>query len=243
MTSTRTRSAAGFTLVELVVASTLMVLVLSGVYLTFTTAVRSWRSAELDYSTYEDARRALGLFEREIHGIPADALHLTRGTADSIEFVTLTQPLDVQTASSERLLRVTYRFAGGRSGGELIREEAPVLGPLPLPPAPPGHDLPAGLKVGARHRFVIASGVRSFGLEYGWAGPQSSSFPGTPPGPARIATDTSTLYALPEVIGAALELDDPGDLLNRGRSVFRTRITFRGPTSPMPEALRKRAGL
>lgn len=36
----------GFTLIELIVASTLMALVLSGVYLTFSTAVRSWRQGE-----------------------------------------------------------------------------------------------------------------------------------------------------------------------------------------------------
>ena len=107
----------GFTLIELIVASTLMALVLSGVYLTFSTAVRSWRQGEANYATYEDARRALGLLDRELHAIPADAIHLMIGTRDSLEFVTLAQPLDVETASSERLLRVQYRFKGDRSGG------------------------------------------------------------------------------------------------------------------------------
>ncbi len=43
---------AGFTLVELIVASTLLTIVLAGVYTTFSSSVRVWRSGESNYHTY-----------------------------------------------------------------------------------------------------------------------------------------------------------------------------------------------
>jgi len=238
-----TKYSAGFTLVELVVASTLMALVLSGVYLTFTTAVRSWRGAESNYSTYEDARRALSLIERELQGIPSDAIHLVHGTQDSLEFVTVTQPLNVETAPSDQLLLVRYRYKGDRSGGELVREEAPVTDSLPVPPIPPSREPPAGIKTGRTTQFTIAEGVRSLRFDYSWALPLPPGPPGAPPVPARIAVDSAATYALPEIIGVTLELNDPGNVDGDGRSTFRLRITFRGPTSPAPDDLRQREGL
>ncbi len=233
----------GFTLVELIVASTLMALVLSGVYITFSTAVRSWRSGESNYKTYEDARRALGLLERELHSIPRDAIHLMVGTNDSIEFVTMAQPLDVETASSERLIRVQYRMKDTRDGGVLLRTEALVEGPLPAIPVPPSRELPVGLKVGRARQFEIARGVESLVFSYSWAGPMPPVLPGSVPAPARIVTDSRTYHALPELITATLELDDPGNVTNNGRSAFTLRVTFRTPVSPMPDDVRAVAGL
>lgn len=233
------RSQSGFTLVELIVATTLMALVFSGVYLTFATAVRSWRSAESNYATYEDARRALGVLERELHSIPSDAIHLMLGSQDAIEFVTLAQPMNVETAPSDALIDVTYSV----KGDELIREEAPVEGALPEPPIPPSRDLPAPLKVGRRSKFVVARGVHNLQFDYSWAGPNPPAPPGAPPIPARIATDFNAIYVLPEVIGVTLELDDPGNVNGGGVSAFRSVVTFRGPTSPMPDDLRQRERL
>lgn len=227
----------GFTLVELIVASTLMALVLGGVYVTFSTAVRSWRSGEANYQTYEDARRALGLLDRELHGIPSDAIHLVTGTRTSLEFVTMSQPLDVETASSERLLRVQYRYKGDRSGGVLMRTEALVEGPLPGTPIPPSRELPVGLKTGRSHEFEIARGVRALEFSYSWAGPPQPALPGMPPAPVRILTDNRTYLALPEIVSTRLELDDPGNLANNERSVFTLRTTFRGPVSLIPDDL------
>lgn len=234
----RISQTAGFTLVELIVASTLMVLVLSGVYVTFSTAVRSWRSAESNYATYEDARRALGLLERELHNIPSDAIHLVTGTNNAIEFVTVSQPLDVESAPSERLLHVEYRVKKDRNGGVLVRTEALVDGPLPAPPIPPSRELPVGLKTGRSHAFEIARGVHSFDLLYSWAGPMPPALPGIPPGPARIYTDRQTYLALPEIVSATLELEDAGNLSNNARSTFTLRVTFRSAVSPMPDELR-----
>lgn len=230
-------SQSGFTLVELVVATTLMALVFSGVYLTFATAVRSWRSAESNYATYEDARRALGVLERELHCIPSDAIHLTLGRQDSIEFVTLAQPMNVETAPSDALIQVTYSL----KGDELVREEAPVEGALPMPPVPPSRDLPAGVKVGRRSTFVLAQGVRSFQFTYSWAGENPPAAPGMPPPPAPIATDVNAVYVLPEVVSVALQLDDPGNAT--GASTFTSVVTFRGPTSPIPDDLKLRERL
>ena len=110
-------------------------------------------------------------------------------------------------------------------------------GPLPAPPIPPSRELPVGLKVGRSRQFEIARGVRALEFSYSWAGPPQPALPGTPPAPVRILSDTRTYLALPEIVTARLELDDPTNVTNNLRSVFTLRTTFRGPTSPMPDDL------
>lgn len=235
----RLKASAGFTLIELVVASMLMAIVLAGVYMTFSTAVRSWRSAESNYDTFVDARRAMGMLNRELHAIPNDARHLVRGGPDWIEFVTLARPMDVEADSSVALMRVSYRVKKSRDGTELIREEAPVEGPLPAPPEQPNR-LPGQLRVGRSHEFTLAKDVLDFTLRYTWAMPPPPRKPGVPPPRVAIVGDAKVDYALPEGIEATLTLRDPANVANGEQSGFQTVITFRSATSPVPAYLVKR---
>ena len=229
---------AGFTLVELIVASTLLTIVLAGVYTTFSTSVRVWRSAESNYQTYEDARRAFGFLVRELHSIPEDALHLVKGSDDAIEFVTLTQPMHVEGAGSERLMRVRYRLVTGRGGGPMTlqREEALVEGPLPMDRQGDNLGLSLAIALGRSYDFVLASGVEELSFYYMWAvaQPQLSN---APPAWAEIVGDGVVEAGLPEAIEVTLVLHDPGNVSGGFESTFTDVVTFRGATSRVPRYL------
>jgi len=55
----RCRSNAGFPLAELLVATLLATLVMSGVYFSFNSSIRLWRNGERDLQTYQDARTSM----------------------------------------------------------------------------------------------------------------------------------------------------------------------------------------
>jgi len=222
---------AGFTLVELIVASTLMTLVLGGVYFTFSTAVRSWRQAEAGTEGYQQGRRAIGLLQRELRGIPQDALHLFDGSAEEVSFVTVGRPLDVETGEAEVLIFVSYFVDRDRGIAYLRREEAPVEGPLPAE-RPPSEDL-SPLKLGRRSVFTLASGVVDFRLGYTWMLRQPSPGPNLPPRPAYPVREREARRVVPDLVDVELDLiplDDPGST----PIPFATTIVFRGPTSPVP---------
>ena len=230
--------AGGFTLVELIVASTLMTIVLTGVYTTFSSAIRTWRSAEVNYQTYEDARRAFGILTRELRSVPQDALHLVNGGEDWIEFVTLASPMRVETASTERLLKVRYRLRPDEAEGGMVltREEAVVKGPLPLPVLPGERRRGLEVKVGRSYGFTLASGVEALSLYYVWA--EHTPRPAeVPPDWADLVGDFVVEERLPEGIEIVLELYDPGVVDAAPRAIFTDTVVFRGETSPMPRYL------
>ncbi len=234
---------AGFTLVELIVASTLMTIVLAGVYMTFSTAVRAWRSGESNYETYEDARRAFGMLTRELHAIPSDALHLVNGSEDWIEFLTVSQPMQVESAASERLMQVRYSLARGGRGESMTleREEAVVEGPLPAALAVDDLGGQVGIKLGRSYRFLLASGVEDLSFYYTWAVAEPHERE-IPPNWARVVGDSVVEAGLPAGIEVTLALHDPGSVSGGFESTFTDVVTFRGATSPVPKHLLEAMG-
>ena len=231
---------AGFTLVELIVASTLMVLVLSGIYLTFSTTVRTWRAGESNYAPYQDARRALGLLERELAGIPTNAQHLFSGAREQLEFVTLSPTLDVESAAGLQLIHVRYRIAKVDGIESLIREEAVVVQPLPAPPAPGDLGLPAKLNVGRRSEFVVARDVLDVDLSYQWPGrPQPVPNGGRPPFVPILSTNR-VAYTLPQAVSVRLTLRDEGNVSGDMQTRFTQTLTLPFPAGPVPESLVRR---
>jgi len=228
----------GFTLVELIAATTLMTIVLAGVYTTFTTAIRTWRGGEINYQTYQDARLALGTLTRELRSIPEEARHLMYGSEDRLEFITLAKPLNVETASTERLLWVEYRLeeVTEASGLVLVREEALVEGPLPVNLGEQAPLEPLIVDLGRAHAFDVATGVRGLSFYYQWAIPEVVPT-NQPPPDARIVGDTVVERALPEGIWITLSLDDPGRGAGEPVSTFRDLVTFRAGASAVPKYL------
>ena len=237
------RRGAGFTLVELIVASTLLTIVLAGVYTTFSTSVRVWRSGESNYQTYEDARRAFGFLVRELRAIPQDATHFVKGSEDRIEFVTLAQPMHVESGESERLMRVRYRLVSGRRGGAMTlqREEALVEGPLPMAGQIDDLGQPLEIALGRPHDFSLASGVERLSFYYMWA-IWKPHLPNVPPTWAEMIGDSVVAGGLPEAIEVTLVLHDPGSVSGGFESTFTDVVTFRSGSSPVPMYLLRMRG-
>lgn len=225
---------AGFTLAELIVASTLMSIVMAGVYTTFSVALRSMRSGDRHYEVYQDARLALGTLAQELTHIAPGSLHLFDGVEDSFEFYTVTQPLNVEEQVSRRMLKVRYRL----DRGNLVREEAPVKGPLPAPPISAEDETPRRVELGRKTEFTLIRDVREFSIEYLWAPPLSRKQGQPPPKRVAMLRDDWTEEAFPEGLRISLVVADPREAA-LGEVVFTTTVALRGKTSPIPARLLK----
>lgn len=230
----------GFTLAELIVASTLISIIMIGVYTTFSTALRSWQGGDANYRTYEDARLALGLLSRELQAIPPGTLHLIEASDDAIEFFTLSRPLHTPDGTETRVLRVRYRVKSLRSGngGALMREEAIVESALPVWPHGESDIDTTRIRVGQRHEFEIATGVIKMEMRHYWI-PKVKRERNEPPRKLDliIETDHRRGWGLPAGIEIALSLHDPNAHTKNESTTFTSFVVFRGPTSPLPRAL------
>lgn len=175
----RAAQAWGFTLVELLVSVTMMVLILSAAYMAFSGAVRLYRHSEQGADRYQDIRLALVRLERDIAGIPPSGWLLFEGADDHIRLLTIAVPMDVDSPAVPRLEYVTWRLVRERGARtfSLTREEAPLEAPPDLPGAEvePGElakidpaRLALRLQAGKTHAFPLAGGIRSLAFRYEW---------------------------------------------------------------------------
>ncbi len=227
---------AGFTLAELVVASTMMAIVMGAVYTAFSSAIRTWRGGEMNSQTYESARAVLGLLTRELQGIPKGAQYLFSGDRDSLTFITVTNSLAVKKGEERgpEVMWVRYRLdaGGSRNGRTLIREERPVEDPIPVQP-PSGETLDMRrLKLGHTEKFELAAGIRELGFRYYWV-PSVRRDPAQPPAPLPLLVEETNPdgRGLPQGVDILLVLNDPA--LPEATAAFTSAVTFRGPTSQL----------
>ncbi len=225
------RKRAGFTLAELLVATTLMAIVMASVYTLFHTAIRTWRQGDAGYAPYQDARLAMHLLDRDLRNVPRKAMHLFQGTQDGLEFVTVSLPMNVEDDASPRLMWVRYRLTAnrGREGRRLLREEAPVVGPLP---GVTRNVITGKIVKGDESAFVLAEGVDDFKLTYRWVPPYRST---DAPADIELFAVDQSYAALPTAIDielAFVEGETPR-ALRLGASVV-PRLH-----SPMPDAVRE----
>lgn len=232
----RPNSNKGFTLAELVVAMTLIVIVMGAVYTSFSVAIQTWRGGETNYKTYEDARLVMSLISRELQAIPSSTIHLFNGGQDSVEFYTLAPPLNEARGKGERVLWVRYRLMSGRraTGTTLLREEAIVTGPLPAPRRKGQPINMARIKKSGTKRFEIATGIKRFQLGYCWTPRIKLS---RTQEPERVDTfiENRVKAALPHGVQITLIVHDPSAPYEE--STFTNMVAFRGVTSRLPERL------
>lgn len=231
--SVRVRPHAGFTLAELLVATTLLAIVMTAVYTAFGSTLRAWRLGEANLHTFQDARTALSIMSRELNCALGGAEHLFQGKDDEFEFFTVSPPMNVAKGEGARVLWVKYRY--NRTGKSLVRQEAIVEKPLPLRP-PEGEKVDEGrIKLGRKHKYDLASdSVLGFKVKYYWIPPVERKPDAPPEWIEPIVLDESREdWGLPQGIQVKLTLKDINS--ESGKTTFTYRMSFRGPTTPYNE--------
>jgi prepilin-type N-terminal cleavage/methylation domain-containing protein len=226
----------GFTLAELIVASTLMAVVMSAVYVSFHSAIRVWRSGDRSAEAYQDARIALSVMSRELHSLVAGTEHLVRGTNSSIEFYTVSPPMDPEQADSTRVLWVRYQMARttGSRGRTLQRTEASVTGPLPFWEVGQPEPISSTVRLGRRRSFDLATGLRDLELGYLWVMPPTVEAPVFNREPLEVGENREG-WGLPQGVRIRLTMMD--EFSERGHTAFQTLVVFRGRTTELGEGL------
>lgn len=229
-------SRGGFTLAELLVASTIMSLVMLGVYTGFSTAVQSWKTGERDFALYRDTRVALSFIEGELRAIPKEADHLFAGSEHELSYVTLAPSLHADDeGQGSRLIHVRYRLERGRRNAAraLIREESPVEGPLPTAIGTE-ESTRRSLQLGRTRSVTLVPAVEDFRIDYVWVIP--TSYEGAqPPPPVYYFVEPYSRDGLPRGVRITLEANSANAGSPRKR--FEEYVVFRRETSRFPAYL------
>lgn len=246
----------GFTLIELIVATTLLTIVMTALYVGFGNMLRIWKYGEAmpstrtrdarqsdstlnegrnAMSTFQDTRNALSQLSRELGCMLGGAEHLFQGKDDEIEFFTVAPPMNVKKGEDARVLWVKYRLKGGGKRKTLIREEAVVQKPLPLRTSDDQEIDHTRIKLETKKRFeLIVDDVEDLKFTYYWIPPYEQK-PDEPPKwlePIELK-ESREGWGLPQGIKAELTVNDQTS--SSGKATFPLRVSFRGPTTPYNE--------
>lgn len=244
---------AGFTLAELLVAATLLSAVMAAVYVAFSGTARIARMGEENLVTMQQARIALDVMERDLHGVLPYSWHLFEPGSSSFGLYTLTSSMQADIGEFPRMLWVNYRLRRNNQqrAAVLVREERVVEGPLPL--KLPGTDEPIdiAIKTGRNRAFDMAEGIESLKIEYVWvvapedaapveeapqgedggstfdAGSEAASGDVVVPEPAQVVVreDVPEDWELPQAIRITLTVFDTS--APSGRTTFTSHVVFR----------------
>ena len=201
----------GFTLAEVLVASILLSIVMSAVYVTFFSTLQSWNLIERDRDLYRDMRGVLNRFERDLSNSVAGAAPFFEGEEKELTLFIVDDPMGLQEIAGRRLLRVRYRY--DRGGRRLVREEALVKTGLPQePPQDEGRGARTRIEVDDEKELTVAENVTSLSFAYiwiPWEGRERE--PGVPPPEAApiIKNRHRQRWGLPQAIRLSLTFKDP----------------------------------
>ncbi|MBX7256369.1 MAG: prepilin-type N-terminal cleavage/methylation domain-containing protein [Candidatus Hydrogenedentes bacterium] len=230
----------GFTLAELLVATTIITIVMTALFTAYSSSIRLWRTGESNLRSYQDARTSLGIIRRELQNILPGAIHLLKGTSDELEFIAVVPPMDVEEGSEPRTMWIRYRIkkGSGKAADSLVREERIVESSLPPVPPKDGEIDRTVLKLGTEHQFELASDVDSFAIRYCWLPPKDEikqEDPSLPPRPIKLIVldELKEGSGMPQGIRIELTLVDKSvSSKAKGQKTKFTMMTaFRGPTS------------
>ncbi len=225
----KNRALTGFTLMELLVASAVLSIVLSSVYILFHSSIRTWKRLETGINPEQDARLIMRLISRDVNNLIAPAGHLFEGDKRSMTLFTTVEPFDKDTGEGTHLMRIEYRY--DKTNKELEREEALVETALPKFP-PPGKELDRSrIKFKRKKKFTIASGVEDFEISYIWIPLQDTQTLDQPPPPVEpIKMEQHKLcWWLPQGIEVKFSLKDPDK--PEGKMEFSEIFPIRAPSA------------
>lgn len=236
----------GFTLVELLMATTLMSIVMVSVYTTFASGIRVWRDGETGADALHEARLAMQVLRDDLQSIPPGTFHLFKGTEDTLEFYTLAHPMNVESDTGLGMMRVTYRVGarGGRTENTLLRTEARVEGPLPSSAGRGERTDTTRVELAREHTFALAGDLESFALRYLWT-PIDDRSPTEPPSHRDAIEEREAKGALPHGISVSLTLQPADGSFGATSRTLTDVIVYRGPKSAVPREVleREREGL
>ncbi len=229
----------GFTLAELLVASTVLAIVLGTVYTAFSSSVSMWKIGEANMGVYQDARTSLDIVTRELQNIVPGVAYLATGSTDEFEFYAVTRPMNVEDGAEPRVLWIKYRLKADPKGeGKLfIREERPVEGPLPSNPPREGEIDTSLIKLGSESQFELAAGVKKLAFHYYWVEPQEDENvlgeAAAEPAKFIIRDEHPEKSGIPQAIRIDLTLFDAN--AEKGQTQFSTYAVMHGPTTRLEE--------
>lgn len=223
-------SESGFTLAELIVASTIVVLVMGAVYASFGTSLLLWRRGEADFAMYQEARTALALLERELQNVVPGAAPLFEGEDDELTFFAVAPPLDVSEGPGARVLRIRYRVRPNPSGpGRILtRDEANLDSEIVIDADPAGGIDVRNIETGRDRRFDLAAGVHRFDVQYHYlrARGEAATALGVNPLEPEVADEHVAGRPLPRAVEVTLVMIDPGTAT--GETTFQALVPIRG---------------
>ncbi len=235
----RKQQNAGFTLAELLVATTITAIVMTAVYSSFSSLTTMWRAGNGDDTAYQEARIALSLFEREVQSHVPGAAHLFEGTNDTFMFYAVVPTMNVDEGPESRLLQIEYdlRRGTGDNGAQLVRKEAIVTSRLPIQEEGTFAEDEARVETDREIRFDLVRRVKDFEISY-WRVPQPKSHD-TVDGKVYEAVDPVIFERLepgegmPQAMQIRLTVEHADS--ESGQKTFETFIVFRGPTEPFEQ--------
>ena len=219
----------GFTLSEMLIATMLMAIVLTGAYTMFSNVLLQWRTGSENESTYTDARLIFTLLERDLGAIPSDANSVdTRafflGEVDTLEFITVIEGMPSEDAQYPRLMLVRY-YLDKRS---LVREEAALLSSLPAELSETGRFDRYLMEFDTPIETIVSSGVKEWYLNYNWTPVDEESAIGS------MFSSRSVEYGLPNRVDVSVQLLDKSQTGTLTSTSFSKSIWLKGTASEIP---------
>ncbi len=227
------RKLCGFTLMELLVATTLLSIVLSSVYVLFHSSIQTWKRLESGVNPQQDARLVMNLIAKDINNLIASAGHLFEGDDSQMTMFIISEPFNKDIGEGGHLMRVEYKY--NRTQKRLEREEALVDTALPKVP-PPNREIDRSrIKVTKKRKDTIAENVREFEITYIWIPYDDKRNWKEPPKPVEPvrAQKHKLCWWLPQGIEIKMALYDPDQ--PDEKSVYKEIFPIRAPSAHLTE--------
>lgn len=205
----RSRQPNGFTLTEVLVATTLLAIIMSAVYGLLVSIIGLGQTQDRDDHRQREAHALLELLQRDYANLHAGGSSFFHGDNEFITLYTVGRPLDPEDGEAPRLLEVVYRF--DRAEGVVTREEALVEGGLPNLGDSARPERGDGIERTSASTLKIAGQVSEFDLRYLWMPrPESAYWQDRPmPREPREVRRHAPGWGYPQAISVRLRLAAP----------------------------------
>ncbi len=236
----RAGSDAGFTLVELIVASTILSIIMAAVYVSFTSSVRAWRIGEEGIVPFQDVRSAQSMFNRELRNMITGSEHMFKGKRREMEFFAAVPPMNVRKGTSTRIMWIKYHLSKDPKTKNyiLLRDERVVKGPLPLVRTVEDGGDSRKVKLESRSQYEVARDIISMDIRYLWvvtddSEPEFEELRKQQWTKLAVEHENREGWGRPQAIKIVIVVADPKS--ETGKTTFTSYIAFNAPTTPMEE--------